>query len=227
LRPVLEYEVKGIKIKLRRDPKVYSPSVATLLIAKNLRNVEGTEVLDLGTGSGFLAILASKLGAKRVVATDISSRALRAARENAALNDAENIEFRFGNLYRPVEGESFDLIICNPPMTPSRSPVPRFTWGGVDGRAVLDQAIEGAPGHLKENGRLIVSVVSLVGIGESVKLMEQVGLKPEVLDYCTHPFGKTLIELLNHLKKLPNADYFFDGFGRPCWRLVVFEAVKS
>jgi len=227
LKSMSEYRVRGIVIKLHKDSKVYSPSVATLLIAENLRNVEGAEVLDLGTGSGFLAILAAKLGAKKVVATDISSRVLRVARKNALLNNVEKIEFRFGNLYQPVEDECFDLIICNPPMTPSRMPVPRFTWGGIDGRAVLDKVIEGAPKHLKKNGRLIISVVSLVGIGESVKLMEKVGLRPEVLDYCIHPFGKTLIKLIDHLKTLPNADYVFDGFGRPCWRLVVFEAIKS
>ncbi|HDD39877.1 MAG TPA: methyltransferase domain-containing protein [Nitrososphaeria archaeon] len=228
LKSTLEYRVRGIAIKLHKDSKVYSPSVATLLIAENLRNVEGAEVLDLGTGSGFLAILAAKLEAKKVVATDISSRALRVARKNASLNNVEKkIEFRFGNLYQPVEDECFDLIICNPPMTPSRMPVPRFTWGGRDGRAVLDKVIEGAPRHLKKNGRLIVSVVSLVGIGESVKLMEKMGLRPEVLDYCIYPFGKTLIRLIDHLKTLPNADYVFDGSGRPCWRLVVFEAIKS
>lgn len=227
MKPIIEYHINDIKIRLYKDLKIYLPSVATLLIAENLRDIDGVEVLDLGTGSGFLAILASKLGAKRVVATDISSRALQSARRNAALNDVEKIEFRYGDLYDPVEGECFDLVICNPPMTPSRTPVPRFTWGGVNGRVVLDRVINEAPPHLKKDGRLIISVVSLAGIGESSRLMEQAGLRVRVLDYCTHPFGEILTRLIDHLRNLPNADYVFDEFGRPCWRLVVFEAVKG
>lgn len=227
MKSIIEYDVKGVQIKLYRDLKVYLPSFTTLLIAKNLRNVKDVELLDLGTGAGFLAILASKLGARRVVATDISLRALRRARENATLNGVENIEFRYGDLYDPVKGEHFDLVICNPPMTPSRIPVSRFTWGGVNGRVILDKVIEGAPCHLRENGRLIISTISLVGIGESTRLMEYVGLNVRILDYRTHPFGKTLLRLMDYLRNLPNADYIFDGLGRPCWRLVIFEAVKS
>lgn len=226
MKSIVEYDVKSIKIRLYMDPKVYMPSAATLLIAQNLGSVKDMKVLDLGTGSGFLAILASKLGAKKVVATDISPRALRRARENATLNGVENIEFRHGDLYGPVEGEHFDLIICNPPMTPSKNPIPRFTWGGVNGRVALDRVIVGAPRHLREDGKLIVPVISLVGISDAAILMRRVGLKPRVLDYCVHPFGKRLLKLIDYLKKLPSAEYVFDGACRPCWRLVLFEAVK-
>ncbi|MCS7132343.1 MAG: methyltransferase [Aigarchaeota archaeon] len=226
MRQLLEYDVRGVNIKLYKDLKVYPPSTATLLIAEYLENLEDRYILDLGTGSGFLAILASKLGARKVIATDISPRALERARENARLNRVENVEFRLGDLYDPVKGESFDLIICNPPMTPSKTPVPRYTWGGIDGRAILDRVIKGAPKYLNKNGRLMISVISLAGISESARLMESVGLIPKVLDYCTHPFGKRLMKLIDYLKNLPNADYVFDGVGRPCWRLVVFEAVK-
>ncbi len=226
LKNVLTFNIQGIPIKIKRDLKIYMPSVASILTAKNLKNLEDREVLDLGTGSGFLAITASKLGAKRVVATDVSSRALKAARENAVLNNVNNIEFRLGSLYEPVENELFDVIICNPPMTPSKKPLPRFTWGGADGRMILDEVIKGAPSHLKKKGRLIIPVISLVGIGKTFRLLREVGFEPRVLDYCIHEFGRTLLKLKTYLASLPDADFVYDGLGRPCWRLVLFEAVK-
>ncbi|MCD6592121.1 MAG: 50S ribosomal protein L11 methyltransferase, partial [Thaumarchaeota archaeon] len=112
---VMEYRIGSQLVRIRVNRKVYMPSVATILLARNLREVKGLDVLDLGTGSGILAILASKLGARRVVATDISRRAISAAIDNARLNGVDNIEFRLGSLYEPVRGEVFDLIICNPP----------------------------------------------------------------------------------------------------------------
>jgi len=224
---ILEYRIRSIEVKIRLDRKVYLPSAASICLARNLKNVEGARVLDLGTGSGFLAILASKLGAREVIATDVSERALRAARENVALNVVKNVDLRLGSLYEPVKGECFDLIVCNPPMTPSRDPLPSYTWGGSDGRAVLDKVIVGAPEHLRNGGRLLIPVISLVGVGEAFKLMREVGLRPRALDYIVHPFGKTLRKLIGYLSRLPDAEYVYDGFGRPCWRLVVFEAVKG
>jgi len=226
LKNIQVFNIQGIPVKIKVNLKVYMPSVASILIAKNLRNLKSRDVLDLGTGSGFLAIIASKLGANHVTATDISPRALRLARENAALNGVDNIEFRLGSIYEPVAGDVFDVIICNPPMTPSKTPLRKFTWGGPDGREILDEVIRGAPEHLKKNGRLIVPVISLVGIEKTVKLFQKVKLEPRVLDYDVHEFGKTLLRLKKYLAELSDADFVYNAIGRPCWRLVLFEAIK-
>ena len=75
----------------------------------------GAAVLDLGTGSGVSAIFAARL-AGRVVATDINPAAVRCARINALLNGVEDrVEVREGDLFAPVAGERFDVIIFNPP----------------------------------------------------------------------------------------------------------------
>ena len=226
-RRIKVFEIGGLSVKIRKDSKIYMPSAASMITAKNLRELEGSEVLDLGTGSGFLAIIASKLGAKKVIATDISRRALKDAEENAALNNVDNIEFRLGSLYEPVNGEKFDVIISNPPMTPSPRQLPAYTWGGPDGRRVLEPVIAEAPSHLRERGRLIIPVVSLVGIGRVYRLLINAGLRPRVLDYATYRFGKTLLDLMDYIAGLPDADYVYDSFMRPCWRIVVFEASKS
>jgi len=223
---ITAFKVKGIEIKLIKDRKIYMPSAATRLIAENLHEIDGLRVLDLGTGSGVLAILASKLGARNVVATDVSDRAIKIAKRNAEINGVE-IDFRVGDLFNPVRGELFDLIICNPPMTPSPIQLRRFTWGGIDGRLILDRVIDEAPSHLRRNGRLILPVISLVGIGRTYQALLGRGFIPKILDYQVHPFGKILRRLLNHLKSLPDSDYVYDHLGRVCWRLVLFEAIKT
>ncbi len=76
--------------------------------------------LDLGTGSGILAIAAAAHSGS-VMATDLNPRAREFCMFNTALNGVTNVEFREGNAFEPVRGERFDLILANPPffVTPS------------------------------------------------------------------------------------------------------------
>ncbi|MDP9027217.1 MAG: class I SAM-dependent methyltransferase [Actinomycetota bacterium] len=112
-------------------------------------------VLDLGTGCGIQALHASRWAA-RVVATDISARALEFARLNAALNGIGNIEFRLGSLFEPVAGERFDRIVSNPPfvITPRTSGVPAYEYrdGGMVGDALVHEVVIGAREHLTAGG---------------------------------------------------------------------------
>lgn len=71
----------------------------------------GSRVLDLGTGCGILAA-AARPHAAEVVATDIDPRAVACARRNLADLD---VDVRHGDLFDPVVGERFDLVVCNPP----------------------------------------------------------------------------------------------------------------
>lgn len=111
--------------------------------------------LDLGTGCGIQALHASR-HARRVVATDISERALHLARLNAALNGVTNIEFRLGSLFEPVEGERFDHIVSNPPfvITPRSADVPAYEYrdGGLVGDELVEAVIRGAERHLTAGG---------------------------------------------------------------------------
>jgi len=112
-------------------------------------------VLDLGTGCGIQAMHASRW-ARRVVATDISRRALAFAELNAALNGIDNIEFRHGSLFEPVTGERFDRIVSNPPfvITPRSADVPEYEYrdGGMVGDALVEAVVSGARDHLVEGG---------------------------------------------------------------------------
>src|SRR4051812_27917109 len=70
--------------------------------------------LEIGTGNGMLALIAST-HAEHVVATDVNEHALELAELNLPLNDVRNVELRAGSFFEPVEGERFDLVFSNPP----------------------------------------------------------------------------------------------------------------
>lgn len=110
--------------------------------------------LDLGTGSGIHALLAARR-AGRVVATDVNPRALAFAELNAELNGIANVELRAGDLFDPVAGESFDLIVANPPFVvgPDRRYV--FRDGGP---GFVERVVRGATGALGDGGVAVVSV---------------------------------------------------------------------
>ncbi|MCS5718506.1 methyltransferase [Herbiconiux sp. CPCC 205763] len=112
-------------------------------------------VLDLGTGCGIQAMHAAR-HAQRVVATDISRRALELAALNARLNGIDSIEFRHGSLFEPVQGERFDRIVSNPPfvITPRVQGVPQYEYrdGGMVGDALVEQVVRQTGEHLTPGG---------------------------------------------------------------------------
>ncbi|WP_349897256.1 DUF7059 domain-containing protein [Parafrigoribacterium soli] len=127
-----------------------SMTLSGLMIAETVESV-----LDLGTGCGIQAMHASR-HARRVVATDISHRAIALARFNAELNELSNIEFRQGDLFEPVDGERFDQIVSNPPfvITPRGGVVPEYEYrdGGMMGDALVAEVIRGAASRLVPGG---------------------------------------------------------------------------
>jgi release factor glutamine methyltransferase len=108
------------------------------------------EVLDMGTGSGVCAVSAARHAA-RVVAVDINAAAVRCARMNALLNQLENrIEVRHGDLFDPVAGERFDLVLFNPPFVIGEPRNDRErAWFSTD---VAERFAAGLDRHLKPGG---------------------------------------------------------------------------
>lgn len=111
--------------------------------------------LDLGTGCGVQALHLST-HAKTVVATDISRRALGVARFNAALNQVD-WQVRGGDLFAPVAGERFDLVVSNPPfvITPRQPGVPAYEYrdGGRAGDTLVGELVRALPDVLAPGGR--------------------------------------------------------------------------
>lgn len=107
--------------------------------------------LDLGTGNGVHALLASR-HSHEVVATDCSPRALEFARFNAALNGVSNITFLEGDLFEPVAGMDFDLIVSNPPYVFSPDTTALFRDGNRPGAGLVRALATTAPRHLRAGG---------------------------------------------------------------------------
>ncbi|MGZ8735886.1 MAG: DUF7059 domain-containing protein [Nocardioides sp.] len=109
--------------------------------------------LDLGTGCGVQALhLAAHAGA--VVATDVNERALAMTRLNAALNGVA-FDVRRGDLFEPVAGEKFDLVVTNPPFVISPGTGERLVYrdSGLPGDEVVRRVVTEAPRHLAPDGR--------------------------------------------------------------------------
>ena len=110
--------------------------------------------LDLGTGCGVQTLHLSG-HCERVVATDVSPRAISYARFNAALAGLE-LDLRAGSLLEPVAGEQFGLVVSNPPfvITPRIAGVPRYEYrdGGLAGDAVVERLVRGVADQLEPGG---------------------------------------------------------------------------
>lgn len=107
--------------------------------------------LDLGTGCGFQAFLATQ-HCDQVVAVDRNPRAVAITGFNARLNGLDAVECREGDLFAPVEGETFDLIVSNPPFV--ISPETRYIYrdSPMAGDGVSRRIIREAPAYLSEGG---------------------------------------------------------------------------
>lgn len=107
--------------------------------------------LDVGTGSGIQALHASQ-HATRVTATDLNPRALAFTRLTLALSGAAPADLREGSLFEPVSGETFDLIVSNPPFV--ISPGARLTYrdGGMGGDDLCRTLVQQAGDRLNEGG---------------------------------------------------------------------------
>lgn len=112
--------------------------------------------LDLGTGSGVQALHLAR-HASGVVATDVNRRALAMARLNADLNGVR-LDLREGDLYTPVRGESFDLVVANPPFVVSPGTGERLVYrdSGLPGDEMVRRVVTGAPEHLADGGLALI-----------------------------------------------------------------------
>lgn len=107
-------KVKGLEIKIH--PKVYPIGTDTKVLAESLLINKGDYCLDLCTGTGAISFALSKLGAMKIIGTDINERAINNANENKKNLKIENVEFIKTDLFGDLD-EKFDVITINPPYT--------------------------------------------------------------------------------------------------------------
>ncbi|MFF2115464.1 HemK2/MTQ2 family protein methyltransferase [Rhodococcus koreensis] len=185
---------------LLRIPGVYAPQHDTWLLAGALAEHlldPRTRVLDICTGTGALALRAAELGAGSVTAIDISHRAVLTARLNARARGCP-IRVLQGSLTGPVRGERFELVISNPPYVPAEDDrIPgtgraRAWDAGTDGRALLDRICCQAPDVLAPGGMLLLAQSALSGVDKTQVMLEEQGLRVDVVARREIPFGPVL-----------------------------------
>ena len=171
-------------LELTVTPAVLVPRPETELLVDLALARKPASVLDVGTGSGAIALAIKRhLPAARVVATDASAAALEVAKRNAVRFGLE-VELRHGRWFEPVAGERFEAIISNPPYVEAGDPhlaslqyEPRFAIvGGADGLDGFRILAREASSHLLPGGWLLVEHGA--GQHESVRaLLEAAGLE--------------------------------------------------
>lgn len=150
-------------------PDVLVPRPETELLVELalqfLPGARGSSVLDLGTGSGAVALaIASERPRSAVTAVDISAPALDVAIQNSRKLGVSRIDWRLGNWFAPVSGERFDMILANPPYIAAADPALQKLSAepaialcpGLTGLEALAVIIAAAPAYLNEGGRLIL-----------------------------------------------------------------------
>jgi release factor glutamine methyltransferase len=185
-------------VRIITPPGVFRPLSDTRLLADQACALaSGARVLDVCTGTGHLAVAAALAGARRVVAVDVSSRAVLAARLNARLNGVR-VDVHRGDLLCPIDRERFDLVISNPPYVPAvdggvPDRGPQRAWdAGSDGRALLDRLIAGVPRVLAPGGTLLLVHSSVCGETATLSALAAAGLRPSVVARRPGPLGPRL-----------------------------------
>ena len=164
-------EFFGIPFHVTRSVLIPRPETELLVerAIEYARGIAAQRILDIGTGSGAIAVaLAHSLPQSHITATDVSSAALTVARENAQRNGV-TVRFLEGDLLAPVSGESFELIVSNPPYVSVsdrasldvevREYEPELAlFAGGDGLSIYRRLIAGGFARLVRGGWLLLEI---------------------------------------------------------------------
>ena len=188
-------EIDGVALVVL--PEVFNPAVyrTGTLLARAVTawtpagHSEDIRVLDVGTGSGVGSVFAARRGF-RAMAVDVNPEAVRCARINALLHHLEErIDVRQGDLFSPVAGERFDLVLFNPPFFRGEpaGDLDR-AWRGTD---VLERFAAGLPAALAPGGTVLLCLST---DGEGDALLARLrdggfGIEPAV----QHDFGNEIV----------------------------------
>jgi release factor glutamine methyltransferase len=185
--------------------KVYQPQDDSRLLVETMQQsglVRSRRIVDLCTGSGFVAIAAAEMGCASVTAFDICPHSVRCAQDNAAIAGVE-IDIREGSWIGALGCEPFEVVMSNPPYVPTPSfgdtemissdAGPSWAWNaGPDGRLVLDPLCGSVSNLLCDGGSLLLVQSALAGVEQSLDTLRLTGLYAEVVSSQWIPFGPVL-----------------------------------
>lgn len=177
----------------REVEQVYGVAEDSELLADAVveRVEAGQRVLDVGTGSGYVADRLADTGAT-VVGSDLNPYACRQARERG-------LSVVRADLVAPFVDGAFDLVAFNPPYLPTPPEAEWDDWmehalsGGEDGRAVVDPFLRQVGRVLAEGGTVLMLVSSLTGVDDVRSLAAAEGFESTVVAESSHPFERLVV----------------------------------
>lgn len=168
-----EREFMGLPFKVTKDTLIPRPDTEILVenVLNNVDRDKEIEIVDIGTGSGAIILsLLVNLPKAQGKTVDISSKAIEVAKENAVnLQVNDRCEFFIGDLFAPLNGSKFDVIVSNPPYIPQKDiatleddvkeyePVSALTDGG-DGLSYYRRLLSEGKAYIKENGFIALEI---------------------------------------------------------------------
>lgn len=169
------------------DSDVYEPREDSFMLADYVKGAKG-KVLDIGTGCGIQAIIASKT-ADYVLGVDINEKAIELAKKNAEKHNCTNCEFKKSDLFQDIKnGDIFDLIIFNPPYLPTKEEdkvegeLNTALDGGKDGRETIDRFLMDVKKYLKIGGKMLMVDSSLDNTKKTIDELENQKFKVKILE---------------------------------------------
>ena len=181
------YEIGShvVSVEVRGD--VLPPTPYSIFLAEHITEMSGATAVDVGSGSGILAIVARLQGADQVFVLDINPEAIDVTMENAERNGITSglIPLPAGELMLPLPaGAAIDAVICNPAQLPMPEPLDPATdpfYAGRDGRSMIDAVVRETPQWLVSGGMLLMTHNSMADLPKTFELMTSVGLRPRVV----------------------------------------------
>lgn len=177
---------------------VYQPAEDSRLLATAAveRLDDGDRVVDVGTGSGYVAATIAEETGASVIGTDLNPDACEQARERG-------VEVVRANLLDPFAAGAFDAVVCNPPYLPTDPDDERSDWmevalsGGESGLAVIEPLLADVGRVLRRDGTVLLLVSSLTGVEEVVELASDAGFSAVAVAEDSFPFETlTVLELV-------------------------------
>jgi SAM-dependent methyltransferase len=190
------------------EPGVFTPGEPSFMAWRYLfREAIGAHqrCLDVGCGTGLLAVQLALNGAAHVLAIDIDARAVANTLGNAFRNDvAERVTARTVDLYPWVPEERYEVIVASlfqRPRDPFRQ-VPSHRWGDYWGRNDLDQLLSKLPDALAPEGAAYVVQFSFLSQQRTAELLRDRGLSGQVVDYTMFELPPPIVENREQVRRV-------------------------
>lgn len=234
---IRKYKIQGHEMNLKITPDIFPPSEHGSYIGTYAKVNRGENVLDIGTGSGILAILAAKMGGN-VTATDISAEAIAAAAYNAHINKVSPA-FHIGEYFEGLDDKCFDVIIANPPQEivcdaykqKIGEKLSATIDGGEDGNKHIRNILGDARNYMSDmnhKSRMYCAVYTLTDYLSTLRCMSAF-FKSNLLDIKSFPVKEHVYHDLDFYKKLNDSGKIcmFEKDGTWNANIYYFELTKK